>query len=228
MLKTTLLLGLTLCLAGLTIPLATPSVHAGSPPPTAEPAAQTATIDTPPTVEPPVAQPSQPEDDPWFAPLRGRVEQLSDAYMDTPHVSRGIRVGGEPTATRTVRLDAFTHDVLGAVRARAGELAQFGPDAAWKYAVTLACIAHKETRISSNPSKLGDQDNGKAAGYWQIWERRDHADRFSAATALDMLVHEPTSSWSLPKNHPWTGYPDCAKWLAAHPAPGIAAGATAP
>ena len=168
-----------------------------------------------------VASPAQEQpksEDPWYAPLRARVEELSDAYMDRPHTHRGLPAG-EPPLGRELRLNRFTGGVLSAVRARAGELAQFGPDAAWSYAVTLACIAHRETRIASNPGKLGDQDNGRAAGYWQIWERRDHADRFSADTALEMLINQPGSSWSLPKGHPWTGYPECNAWLAAHPAP---------
>jgi len=166
------------------------------------------------------------QDDPWFPELRGLVETMSDASMDKSHVVRGIRTG-EPAASREMRLDHFTQDVLDAARGRAGELAQFGPDGAWKYAATLVCIAHKETRIASDYPKLGNQDNGKAHGYFQIWSWHG-MDVYSADTALDMLVKEPTSSWALPAKHPWTGYPECAKWLAAHPAPGIATGATAP
>jgi hypothetical protein len=212
------ILSFTLCLAGLTLALAMPIVHADS----SKSAVVKPTVTQPP-VQPPAieiveAAPPPPQEDPWFAPLRAHVEELSDASFDKPHTYRGLPAG-EPVIGRDVRLNHFTQSVLDAVRDRAGELAQFGSDAAWKYAVTLTCIAHRETRISSNPSKLGDQDSGRAAGYWQIWERRDHADRFSAATALDMLIHEPTSSWTLPKDHPWTGYPECGKWLAAHPAP---------
>ena len=48
----------------------------------------------------------------------------------------GETAGEKPTG-RQMRLDAFTTGVLAAVRARAGELAQFGSDAAWGYAATL-------------------------------------------------------------------------------------------
>ena len=242
MLKSTiLLLGLTLCLASLTLPFAKPTVARASRPmiqsvlagptdptlapvPTIQPVATEAAVAalTQPT------EPSQPQEDPWYAPLRAHVEESSDAFMDRPHTHRGL-LAGEPPLGREMRLNHFTEGVLRAVRARAGELAQFGPDAAWQYAVTLVCIAHRETRIASNPSKLGDQDGGRAAGPWQIWERRDHADRFSADTALDMLIKEPASSWALPAKHPWTKYPECSKWLAAHPAPGgVASEASAP
>lgn len=182
------------------------------------------------TFEPPVPTPTEiaaaavtPEhieqivQDPWFAPLRELVEKLSDAYVDKPHTYRGLPAG-EPAVGRELRLDAYTRDTLHAVRDRAGELAQFGPDAAWKYVVTMAWIAHRETRIASNPAKLGDQDEGRAHGYWQVWEWHG-MDPFAASTALDMLITEPSSSWSLPKGHPWTGYPECARWIATHPAP---------
>ena len=214
MLKLSLVvLGLT-SVAMLAVPLALSSHAAPRPEVLVAPAYPEAHLSIPTEATiPPLEQ-----EDPWFSTLRARVEMLSDAYVDKPHTHHGLPAG-EPLAGRLTRLDQFTHGVLDAVRARAGELAQFGPDAAWKYAVTLACIAHRETRIARDPSKLGDQDQGRARGYWQIWERADHADRFSAATALDMLLKEPKSAWSLPSIHPWTGYPECAAWLAAHPAP---------
>lgn len=158
--------------------------------------------------------------DPWFLPLRELAEQLSDAYLDKPHVTRLGMSSGEKPLGRQMRLDGFTTDVLTAVRARAGELAQFGPDAAWGYAATLMWIAHRETRIASDPSKLGNQDDGRAAGPWQIWKQSGHPmDRFQASSALDLLIRESSSSWSLPKWHPWIGYPECARWVATHPAP---------
>jgi hypothetical protein len=156
--------------------------------------------------------------DPWYVELRELTETLSDAYADKPHLSRFGGTSGENESARWERLGRFTRDVLGAVRSRAGELAQFGPDAAWGYAATMVWIAHRETRIASEPKLLGDQDQGRAHGYWQVWEWHG-ADPFMASTALDMLIEEPGSSWSLPKGHPWLGYPECARWLATHPAP---------
>jgi hypothetical protein len=225
MLKIILPLGLTLCLAALAVPLAQQG-HANTQVPdivkavapsraTPTPAEVVAVASVTPVQ---IEQLAQPQEDPWFALLRARVEELSDAYMDKPHMHRGLQAG-EPEVGRAIRLNHFTQSILDAVHARAGELAQFGPDAAWDYAVTLACIAHRETRIASSPAKLGNQDGGRAAGPWQIWERRDHADRFSADTALDMLIKEPTSSWALPAKHPWTGYPECSAWLSSHRAP---------
>lgn len=224
MLKIILPLGLTLCLATLAIPLAKVAtsqvpeiVLSAVAPPASVPPSQMvieAASVTPGQIEE-LAKP--PEEDPWFQPLRSRVEELSDAYMDKPHTHRGLPAG-EPQIGREIRLNHFTTSVLAAVRARAGELAQFGPDAAWEYAVTLACIAHRETRIASNPSKLGDQDGGRAHGYWQVWSWHG-ADPYSADTALDMLLTAPTSSWALPAKHPWTGYPECSAWLKVHPAP---------
>jgi hypothetical protein len=159
------------------------------------------------------------EGDPWWETLRALTEKLSDAYLDKPHKNALGMTAGEPDAGRMQRLDGFTSGVLDAVRARAGELAQFGPDAAWEYAVTLEWLAHRETRIASNPAKLGDQDQGRAHGYWQIWSWRGGADPYSAATALDMLIAEPEHSWSVPRGHPCRGYPDCQRWLSSHPAP---------
>jgi hypothetical protein len=157
-------------------------------------------------------------EDPWFRPMRDLVETLSDAYFDKPHRNVLGMTAGEVPAGRELRLDGFTREVLAAVRARAGELAQFGPDAAWNYAATLVWTAHRETRIASNPGKLGNQDQGKAHGYWQVWTWHGQ-DPYAAATAIDMLIAEPGASWSLPKGKPWLGYPECARWLAAHPAP---------
>jgi len=126
---------------------------------------------------------------------------------------------GEKPLGRQMRLDDFTRDVLGAVRDRAGDLAQFGPDAAWGYAVTMVWIAHRETRIASDPAKLGNQDNGKAAGPWQMWDQPGHpADRFQASSALDLLIRD-AHSWYLPARRPWVGYPECSRWIATHPAP---------
>ena len=227
MLKPILLLSFTLCLASLAIPLTSPAVHAGATPttqpaPATQPVPAVAAEEAPPTP----AQAAPKQDDPWFPELRGLVETMSDASMDKSHVVRGICTG-EPAASREMRLDHFTQGVLDAARGRAGELAQFGPDGAWKYAATLVCIAHKETRIASDYPRLGNQDNGKAHGYFQIWSWHG-MDVYSADTALDMLIKEPTSSWALPAKHPWTGYPDCAKWLAKHPAPTVAPPADAP
>ena len=161
---------------------------------------------------------AQGTDDPWYPTLRQLVETLSDAYFDKPDWN-GVRMTeGEKPLGRSMRLDAFTRDVLAAVRDRAGELAQFGPDAAWGYASTLIWTAHRETRIASDPSKLGNQDQGKAHGYLQVWEWHG-MNPYAMSTALDMMMSEPESSWSLPKGHPWLGYPECAKWLKAHPAP---------
>jgi hypothetical protein len=157
-------------------------------------------------------------EDPWYAPLRELTETLSDAYYDRPHAGRFGETAGEKPLGRQMRLSAFTDDVLAAVRARAGDLAQFGPDAAWGYAATLIWIAHRETRIASDPSKLGNQDNGRAHGYLQVWSWKNQ-DPYVMSTALDMLIEEPGPSWSLPKGKPWLGYPECARWLAAHPAP---------
>ena len=156
--------------------------------------------------------------DPWYEELRGLVEQLSDAYADKPHLGQFGGLAGEKPGARAQRLGRFTDDVLAAVRARAGELAQFGPDAAWGYAVTLAWIAHRETRIASEPKMLGNQDNGKAAGPWQMWDHPGHPDRFQASSALDLLIRD-SHAWYLPARQPWLGYPECARWLAAHPAP---------
>ena len=156
--------------------------------------------------------------DPWYVPLRELTETLSDAYFDRPHATRFGMSNGEPEIGRQMRLDTFAHDVLSAVRARAGELAQFGPDAVWGYATTLVWLAHRETRIASSPRRLGSEDNGRAHGYWQVWSWKNQ-DQYAASTALDMLIAEPETSWSLPRAHPWTGYPECSRWLAAHPAP---------
>ena len=164
------------------------------------------------------AQAELPERDPWFPELRALVETESDAYFDKPHPGRFGGTAGELPSARAERLDGFTREVLAAVRDRASELGQYGDDAAWKYAATLVWIAHRDTRIASDPSKLGNQDEGRAHGYWQIWSWRG-MDPYRASTALDMLLADPGRSWSVPKGHPWTGYPACAAWLAAHPEP---------
>ncbi len=172
----------------------------------------------PPTPIEPAVTSMQAEEDPWYQPMRDLAEQLSDAYFDKPHQNALGMTAGEPPFGRALRLNDFTRNVLAAVRDRAGELAQFGPEAAWDFAATMMWIAHRETRICSNPSKLGDQDQGKAHGYWQVWTWKGQ-DPYAASTALDMLIEEPASSWSLPKGKPWLGYPECARWVASHPMP---------
>ena len=86
----------------------------------------------------------------------------------------------------------------------------------WGYGVTLIYIAHRETRIARNPRLLGDQDQGRAHGPWQIWSWKGK-DPFDAATALEMMIEVPESSWSVPKKTPWLGYPPAAAFMAAHP-----------
>jgi hypothetical protein len=195
-----------------------PVVHAQAPEPIVlRPVAPTLVEVAPTPIEP--ATSMQAEDDPWYPPMRALVEQLSDAYFDKPHTTALGMSAGEMPSGRELRLNSFTRDVLAAVRDRAGELAQFGPDAAWDYAATLMWIAHRETRICSNPAKLGNEDNGKAAGPWQMWEQPGHpADRFQASSALDLLIRD-AHAWYLPMRQPWLGYPECARWVAAHPMP---------
>jgi hypothetical protein len=154
-------------------------------------------------------------EDPWWPELRGLVEDLSDAYTDKPHKNRlGQQDPGEPAWGRVQRLDAFTRDVIDAARRITDTTA------AWNYAGLLVWLAHRETRIAASPEKLGDQDEHRAAGPWQMWVQADRptADRFSAAEALSLLLRAP-GAWYLPAGAPWAGYTACARWLAAHPAP---------
>jgi hypothetical protein len=136
--------------------------------------------------------------------LYSMADEMSDAYADRKEDPRG----------RITRLEHFANGIADALEAD-WRIPTLG-DNDWKYGATLVCIAHRETRISRDPRKLGNQDNGRAHGPWQIWSWH-RQDPFSATTALDMLLTEPTSSWSLPKKQPWIGYPDCAKYIAAHP-----------
>lgn len=107
----------------------------------------------------------------------------------------------------------WRHDRL---RKFASELADAtGPDD-WRRASLLVWIAHRETRLARNPRLLGTEDNGRAAGPWQVWGNR-YGSPFRALTAYKMLVAEP-SAWSLPKgSEPWVGYPEAASFIADHP-----------
>jgi hypothetical protein len=145
--------------------------------------------------------------DRWYPALADLVSDLADSYAER----------NEPPAGRATRLSAFTLDVLRAVDSRPTMKIE---RVAWPYAATLVWIAHRETRIAANPKLLGDQDHDRAAGPWQMWDegKWKGRDRWSADTALDMLV-EDAGAWSLPEVEPWVGYPEAAAWIASHPPP---------
>lgn len=132
-------------------------------------------------------------------------DHFADAYVDR----------NEDQLGRVTRLERFASGIADALEAD-WRIGVVGDDYDWKYGLTLVCIAHRETRIAKNPAKLGNQDNGRAHGPWQIWGWHGR-DPMSAETALDMLFVAPSSSWSLPKDQPWIGYPECAKWMHEHP-----------
>lgn len=86
----------------------------------------------------------------------------------------------------------------------------------WKYAATLLWIGHRETRLCHAPRLLGNEDNGRAHGYWQVWSWKK-MNPYSTDTAMDMLIQNP-GAWSLPAgSEPWIGYPDAANFIKEHP-----------
>ena len=127
------------------------------------------------------------------------AQEMADAYADRH----------ENAYWREVRLRALAGEIADAAELVGSQ----GVD--WKYADTLLCIGHRETRFARNPRTIGTEDNGRAAGPWQIWGNR-YGSPFRAATAMAMLLAE-ASSWSLPQKEPWTGYPACAQWIEEHP-----------
>jgi hypothetical protein len=141
-----------------------------------------------------------------YAPLRELVEELADAFAE-----RAGQPHAEPAPMRAARLDAFTLEVLEATR-------PLGSPRAWRYAVTLVFLAHRETRIARSPRLLGSEDDGRAAGPWSIWPSVHAGDAFRAKTALRVLLEHP-GAWSLPDGAPWLGYGACSRWLARHPEP---------
>ena len=155
-------------------------------------------------------EPRNEEHDALYDYLRPLVEQLADTYTERPGQKHAER-----SDLRENRLEAFVLDIERALQAdwRTPMLRERGED--WKYATTLVWIAHRETRIARNPRVLGNEDQGKAHGPWQIWTWKD-MDPWKASTALDMLIENP-GAWSLPKGTPWLGYPDCEKWVREHP-----------
>lgn len=124
------------------------------------------------------------------------ADNLADAVFDRRELS----------GSRSIRLHKLADDVADAVESQ-------GVD--WRYAATLLWIGHRETRLCSVPRKLGNEDGGRAHGYFQVWAWKGR-DPYSAATAMDMLVHD-AGAWSLPAREPWTGYPEAAAWINAHP-----------
>jgi hypothetical protein len=132
------------------------------------------------------------------------ADELSDACADRHENPWG----------RMMRLRSFADAIATALEADWRTPMMLEDD--WKFAATLVWIAHRETRIARNPAQLGDQDHGRAHGYWQVWQWHGR-DPFAAETALDMLLTEPGSSWSLPRGAPWVGYPEAARFLEEHP-----------
>src|SRR5215472_14165671 len=111
-----------------------------------------------------------------------------------------------------MRLRALTTSIEEALADRIGDV---GPHD-WRYGVTLLYIAHRETRLARRPRDLGDEDQGRAHGMWQIWSWKK-MNPFAPATALDMLIENP-GAWSLgPRSTPWVGYPECARFIETNP-----------
>jgi hypothetical protein len=127
------------------------------------------------------------------------ADTLADAYADRK----------ELPGNRFDRLNKLATEVQQAATAhRSG-----GDD--WKYAAILLWVGHRETRLCHAPHLLGNQDNGRAHGYFQVWTWKGR-DPYSADTAMDMMVHNP-GAWSLPTGEPWTGYPDADRFIREHP-----------
>jgi hypothetical protein len=127
------------------------------------------------------------------------ADTLADAYADRR----------ELPGNRFERLSR-----LAAAVERAATASSLPQTLDWRYAAMLLWIAHRETRLCHAPRLLGTEDNGRAHGYWQVWDWK-HRDPFSADTAMDMLIKNP-GAWYLP-SLPWTGYPDAARFLEEHP-----------
>lgn len=127
------------------------------------------------------------------------ADQLADAVFDRR----------ELVGNRYARLHGLAERVVAACTTR------LPPGRDWRYAAMLMWIGHRETRLCSAPRKLGNEDNGRAHGYWQIWSWKK-LNPYSEETALDMLLQDP-GAWYLPAPEPWVGYPDAARWIHEHP-----------
>ena len=128
------------------------------------------------------------------------AEELADACADRH----------EPPVGRELRLRLWASQIEEGVRAEA-----LPPGDDWRYGALWFWVGHRETRLARRPEQLGSQDGGRAHGPLQVWAWRG-MNPYEPMTALDMLVHDP-HSWSLPKDAPWTGYPEAASWIAEHP-----------
>jgi hypothetical protein len=128
------------------------------------------------------------------------ADSLADSYADRR----------ELPGNRFERLNKLATEVQQAAMTQRSEKDD------WKYAATLLWIGHRETRLCHAPHLLGNQDNGRAHGYFQVWAWKG-LDPYSVDTAMDMLIKNP-GAWSLPmSSEPWTGYPDAAGFIREHP-----------
>lgn len=117
----------------------------------------------------------------------------------------------EPALERRARIERIAGDLTDALeKTFPGDL-----EAQRDYGVILAFVGNRETRFAKDISRLGNQDQGAAHGYWQVHEWRD-LNPYAASTAV-LLMKVAPEAWCLPATTPWAGFPKAAEYLRTHP-----------